>query len=80
MTEKSSELNEGIFVLYHVLNSIHQNFDGRFPKDIEEKIEELTQMLIQYLDSDISENDEIVDIKYYRNLLLKGNKVNIKKK
>lgn len=70
MTEKSTEFNESVFVLYHVLSSVHQNFDGRFPKDIEDKIEELTTSLIQYLDSDIEDNEEIVDIKYYRKLLL----------
>lgn len=74
MIEKSTEFNESVFVLYYVLSSIHQNFDGRFPKDVEKKIEELTSTLIQYLDSDIGDNDEIVDIKYYRKLFLSKEK------
>lgn len=74
MIEKSTEFNESVFVLYYVLSSIHQNFDGRFPKDVENKIEELTSTLIQYLDSDIGDNDEIVDIKYYRKLFLSKEK------
>ena len=70
MIEKSTEFNESVFVLYHVLSSIYQNFDGRFPKDIDEKIEELMRPLISHLDCDIEENREIEDIKYYRTLLL----------
>ena len=70
MIEKSTEFNESVFVLYHVLSSLSQNFDGRFPKDIEKKVEELMGNLINYLDSDIDEHYEIENIKYYRKLLL----------
>lgn len=72
MIEKSTEFNESVFVLYHLLNSISQNFDGRFPKEIEQKINELMQQLINYMDEDIDEDCEILDIKYYRTLLLKS--------
>lgn len=79
MIEKSTEFNESVFVLYHSLNSIYQNFDGRFPKEVDKKINELIQQLINYMDKDIDEEDEIIDIKYYRTLLLKENSNSDKK-
>lgn len=71
MIEKSTELNESVFVLYHVLSSIKQNFEGSFPEDIDEKLEELIQMLAISLDKDLEDGYEIEDIKYYRHFLLK---------
>lgn len=74
MIEKSTELNESIFVLYHVLNSIHQNFDGRFPNEINRKIEDLKENLIEILDDNIQDDEEIIEIKYYQKFILGKNK------
>lgn len=75
MMKKNIEFNESIFVLYHTLSSIHQNFDGRFPPDIEKEINKLIRKLIDILDSDIDDSYEIEDIKYYQQLLLVPNTI-----
>lgn len=54
---KEIEINEAVYITYHVLNSLHQNFYGLYPENIELKLEKFLNILIQELSKDYPHKD-----------------------